>query len=192
MPFWSSHLVDPKRGYRWVAGGNDASGKSIPYWICSKVTKPSLTVTNSEHSYLNYTYNFPARGKWEPITLTIVDPVTPDASQILMEIVERAGYKPPVNDQQLSTMGKEKSVEALGRFTIDQIDHNGKGVDSFTLWNAWVADVKFGELDYKSDELVNIELKIVYDHAIFASLDGFSPNLWSSVSAGIRGSSPTP
>ena len=31
--------------------------------------------------------------------------------------------------------------------------------------NAWIKDVKFGELDYTSDEMVDVELELRYDYA---------------------------
>ena len=41
-----------------------------------------------------------------------------------------------------------------------------KYVEEWNLHNAFITSVKFGDLDYNSDDLVNIDLTIKYDYAI--------------------------
>ena len=40
-----------------------------------------------------------------------------------------------------------------------------KPVEEWVLYNAWVKDVKYGELDYTSDDLTEITLTLRYDFA---------------------------
>lgn len=162
--FWSHSdktVQDPKRAFAWILVSNN-----IPSWICTKVTKPSFEVSDIEHSYLNFKFSFPGRVSWNKIALTLVDPLTPDAAATIMATLEEGGYRPPTGPNQLQTISKGKSVSALGGTTsIRQVDSNSKTMEEWTLVNAWISSAKFGELDYESDNLTNIELELTYDFA---------------------------
>ena len=176
MAFWSDSTVDvpaPKRNFRWLLylGG-------IPSWICKKVTKPAYSVTEVVHEYLNHKFYYPGRLEWQTIDVTLVDPVSPDAVSTVNEIIKFSGYTPPENELDTLTLNKSDAVAALGRVVIQQLGtRRPQGVDPGTytgtnapveqwvLYNAWVKDVKYGELDYTSDDLTEITLTLRYDFA---------------------------
>ena len=88
MAFWSDGTGnDPKRGFRWILLMDD-----IPVYTVKKVTKPAFTVQESTHQYINHTYYYPGRVEWQTVSMTLVDPVQPDAAQTFVEIVRDAGY----------------------------------------------------------------------------------------------------
>ena len=158
--FWADPKVEPKRAYRWVLniGG-------IPQWLCTKVSKPGFSITESEVTYINHKFYYPGRVEWQEVSLTLADPLNPDASATMMSILDASGYKLPKTPDDTSTLSKKKSIDALGTVRISQLDPEGKAAEIWDLVNAWVKDVKFGELDYSSDEMVNIELTLRYDFA---------------------------
>ena len=163
MPFWSDASVgvrDPKRQFRWIA-----TIGSIPAFTLKKVTKPSFNVLESQHKFLNHTYYYPGRVEWQEISVTLADPVDPDMASTVISIVRAAGYAPARSAQDLNTMSKSKAVAALQGFAIEQLDSDGNFVESWTLVNPWVKDVKFGDLDYEGDDLTDVELTIRYDWA---------------------------
>jgi len=158
--FWSDINTEPKRAYRWVLyiGG-------IPQWMCKKVSKPAFTVSETEHVYLNHKFWYPGRVEWNTVSVTLADPVTPDAAETMMAIIDAAGYKLPLDQDMTVTISKKPAVEALNRVSIQQIDDKGNKIEEWDLVNAWIKDVKFGELDYTSDDMVDVELEIRYDFA---------------------------
>ena len=84
----------------------------------------------------------------------------------IANIIKSSGYSPAQSKDDTATMSKQKSVAAIGnQINIKQIDSDGNPVETWTLINPWVKDVKFGELDYESDEMTNVELEIRYDWA---------------------------
>jgi len=171
MAFWSDATgFEPKRAYRWVLYIND-----IKTYTIKKVSKPSFTVTESTHQFLNHTFYYPGRVEWNTISFTLVDPIDPDASQLLIEKLKNSGYERPSSEQDLGTVSKAKSIDALGTPKIQQLDANGKVVETWTLENAWVKDVKFGELDYSGDDMVEIEVELRYDYANYDGTDGRTP-----------------
>ncbi len=161
MAFWSDNLgKEPKRAYRWLL-----SLKDIPAYTVKKVSKPSFTITESEHQFINHTYYYPGRVTWNTISFTLVDPVNPDASADLIKKIQTSGYKPANDENDTKTMNKKDSTGALGEIKIKQLDSAGNAIETWTLKNAWIKDVKFGELDYSSDDMVEIEVEVRYDFA---------------------------
>ena len=53
----------------------------------------------------------------------------------------------------------------LGNIRIEQIDEDGMSLEEWTLNNGWVKELTFGDLDYSSDELTEVSMKIRYDWA---------------------------
>jgi len=163
--FWADQFTEPKRSYRYVL----ANMRGIPQWIIKTVKKPSLTITETEHSFINYKFYYPGRVEWAPIDITLVDPVSPDASATLMELVRDMGYVYPsdVDQGSIITISKKKSIEALGnQIYINQIDADGMGViESWELKNPWISSLDFGQLSYEDDGIVDIAVTIRYDWA---------------------------
>jgi len=80
--------------------------------------------------------------------------------------LEASGYKTPVTEGVTATISKEGSVAGMGSIIIRQIDSEGKNVEAWKLHNPWIKDVKFGDLDYDSEELLNVDVTVRYDNAV--------------------------
>jgi len=173
--FWAEAATEPKRAYRWLLmlGG-------IPQWMVKKVGKPSFTVSESEHVYLNHKFYYPGRVEWNTVSLTLADPVNPDAAETMMAIIDAAGYKLPTEPEQTNTISKANATSALGQVTIRQIGSEGQKIEEWVLINAWVKDVKFGDLDYTSDDMVDVEIELRYDYAVLNDVEdgtGYKRNI---------------
>jgi len=173
MPFWSTDfgqdttLKDPKRKFRFTVefqGVNAAQGGAL-LWYAKTAAKPSFAIASSEHKYLNHTFYYPGSVTWNTITIAMVDPVDPDMTATLSDIIVQSGYSPPNDANSLGTMSKAKAAGALGRVIITQIDSDGNPLETWTLWNAFIKDVKFGDLGYGEDELTETTVELQYDWA---------------------------
>jgi hypothetical protein len=70
-------------------------------------------------------------------------------------------------------MSKQKAVEAVGgKIYIQQIDAEGKPIEEWALFNPWIKAVNFDELDYESDDIVNLEVTLRYDWAELTQVGG--------------------
>lgn len=174
--FWSQAKTEPKRKFRWLLyfGG-------MPQFIVKSVTKPSFDIASSGHQFLQHTFNYPGRVTWKPITMTLVDPIDPDATQSLYNILKESGYVIPSQvtgagaDGGMATISKEKMVDALGgRIQIDQIGAEGASdiIESWILNNPIITSCAFDGLDYAGDDMLNITVGISYD---WAELNGELP-----------------
>ena len=175
MAFWSTDnlddktLKDPKRKFRFmVSFGNLDSDPGAMMWWASKVDKPGFTINAAEHKYLNHSFYFPGNITWSEVTLTLVDPVNPDITATISDILEVAGYDvpaPPTSEKAPGTMSKAKATNALGAVTIEQLDAEGAALETWKLWNCFVTDVQYGDLQYGEDSLSEVTLKLRYDWA---------------------------
>jgi hypothetical protein len=164
MAFWTdATLRDPKRKFRFqvqLLGYPDGAT-----WYAKDVTKPSIDMATTEHAYLNHTFYFPGRVTWTEVTCTLVDPLEPDGVANTLALLQNAGYHPPANAQDISTMSKASAIASLKGVVITQIDADGSEVETWTLNNAFITNAKFSDLGYDGDDLSDISLTIRYDWA---------------------------
>jgi hypothetical protein len=175
--FWTaSPTQDPKRQFRFRVQITGIGGTDF-LWYAKTATKPEISFGEAEHNYLNHRYYWPGRTEWSPVTVTLTDPVDPDLAESMAKLLEAAGYRIPegsISDVDFGSMSKSGSVTALDTVLVEQIDEEGKALETWTLKNAWVKKVTFGNLDYSNDDLTEVTLEFRYD---WATLDthGASP-----------------
>lgn len=167
--FWTEKSVEPKRKFRWLLYWT-----GVPQFIVKSVKKPSYEVATTEHQFLNYEFYYPGRVTWQPIEITLVDPVQPDSTKSLYKILERSGYVIPHNYSQAGarTISKKDMVESLGtEIKLSQLDaETGTPIETWIIKNPLITSADFDSLDYSDDGLVNITVGIKYDYAVIDAL----------------------
>tara|TARA_Y100000034_G_scaffold80739_1_gene96846 strand:- start:52 stop:564 length:513 start_codon:yes stop_codon:yes gene_type:complete len=144
-------------------------------WYAKTVNKPSFTINAAEHKYLNHTYYYPGNVTWNEVTLALVDPTDPDVGGSFAAFIQNSGYLiPGATVEGTSTISKSKAVEALGTVKVIQLDADGAPIETWTMWNCWISDVKFGDLEYGADDLTQIDVTLKYDWAQITAADGAS------------------
>jgi hypothetical protein len=170
VAFWadSSHLRDePKRAYRWLL----YMGGIEPY-VAKKVTKPGYAISKiTDLDIYGKPMYSPSVLEWKDVKATLVDTGTPDLTATFYTMLKNSGWGPPEGDVPIAIEGG-KLKKALGRVAIQQIANpKQKGIKSaqvieeWILYNAWISDIDFGQLDYTSDDLVEINITLTYDYA---------------------------
>ena len=165
MAFWSEVGLDPKRKFRWTV---DFTGLGIGQYVAKTVEKPKFEVSEEEHKFVNHTFYYPGRVTWQEIGMTFVDPGgDDDVTKRLQEMLNAMGYAhPPAFDAALQSITKERATHAMGDIIIAQINHVGKPVEEWKLYNAWLKSVEFGDLSYEDEGLVEVSLQVRYDWAV--------------------------
>lgn len=170
MAFWTDATTEPKRAFRYfftLAGNGDASNKIETYAIKS-VKKPSFTVSEIPHQYVAHTFYYPGRITWNPIDVTFVDPVVPDQSSAITNMMIGGGYTVPKQEgNSRNSFSKGKYVNSVGTPKITQIDADGNQIEQWTLNNAFITAIDYGQLDYGTEDLVVISVTLRYDFATF-------------------------
>ena len=173
MAFWAENfgsetgLKDPKRQFRFMVEfqGIQATQGGAALWYAKTVTKPSFSIAAAEHKYLNHTFYYPGSVTWQDITVTLVDPVEPDVGATLADIITKSGYSPPTDANSLTTMSKSKAASGLGSVIITQFDADGNPLETWTLWNSFITELKYGDLQYGEDSLTELSITLKYDWA---------------------------
>ncbi len=165
--FWNIASVEPKRSFKFLLYFN-----GMPQFVAKSVTKPNFQISTTPHQFLQHQFNFPGKVTWQPINITIVDPVQPDSAQSLYNILKNSGYVVPpdvaAGDTGLRTLSKADMITQLGnRIQIDQIGPGGAQdvKERWHLNNPLITSVTFGDLSYENDSILNITIGITYDWA---------------------------
>ena len=190
--FWNNAQIEPKRNFRFLARIGNFPNMD---WLVQTVDKPKFEISNHEHKYLNHTFNYPGRLKWQPIALTLVDPVSPvDTAATIMTFVRLAGYAQPAGDAgqaqnaSATNMTKARAVGALGDITISSlgvpptfdttVPHTERIVDEWKLVNPFIqGNLDFGKLDYNNEELTTLTMTLMYDYAYMSKAGGQSDGI---------------
>lgn len=164
--FWTSTQVEPKRKYRFTVEITGTKEAGV-LWFAKGINKPEITVESQEHSYLNHKFHFPGTVTWNEVSVTLVDPVSPDAARITADMLTSSGYAGPsqLKGENPSTISKARASNAVGNVVITQIDSEGKALEQWTLKNAFIVKVAYGELEYGDDALSEVSIDFKYDWA---------------------------
>jgi hypothetical protein len=167
LPTWQTPNIEPKRKFKFILAFGD-----IPAWVVKSAARPNVTVSEgAKHQFLSHEFKFPGRVTWNDIDVTLVDPIDPIMSLPLFEIIEKAGYQLPsnwTNDNEgwKQSLSKRKfSTDNLGDIAVKVIDSDGKDVEIWRLHNAWVKSIDYSDVDYSSEELMEIKVSLSYDWA---------------------------
>ena len=175
--FWQNSSLEPKRAFKFVLRVVGSGTFGIKQFLIKKVTKPSFTISESEHKYLNHSFYFPGKVTWNEISFTIVDTLgMSDGTAGMVRLFKEMGYDLPANPDTgpaaLRTISKKSATAAMGQMEIVQLDSDGTEREIWKLNGAWFKDVKFGDLDYDSEDMLNVEVAVRYDNADLKSSGG--------------------
>tara|TARA_R100000008_G_C3567107_1_gene159764 strand:- start:378 stop:935 length:558 start_codon:yes stop_codon:yes gene_type:complete len=167
MAFWNSNAVEPKRAFRFLMDIGAAGTDVLASYYVKSVKKPNFTMDGAQEvRYIGHTFKYPGRIKWEDISITVIDPASPDATAIMMNILSNSGYSIPVNvGAAVETISKAKANAAMGQMRIRQINDVGQEIEVWTLHNPFFQGVDFGEVNYETDDIVSYTLTVTYDNA---------------------------
>jgi len=173
--FWTESSVTPKRNFRFLIEITNLgeNGQSSIIWWAKSVKTPAFDVAETQHQFLDNTYNFPGRVTWQDINMTLVDPVSPDAVALTNNIMEEFySIKSAGALSALKTVSKKKAVGALGSVIIRILDDEGSDIEKWTLANPFIKSVTFSDLSYDNEDLRTIDITFKYDWARCETTDG--------------------
>jgi|TARA_R110001592_G_C12882935_1_gene724901 hypothetical protein len=155
MAFWSTNDLEPLRKFRFqIQIGNDSS-----IWWAKSVTQPSPDVSMSEYQLINHKIKYPGIVTWNDIDIAMVD-VGGIGHQFYDELTD-SGYNPSG-----ATDGIIKEQYKGQVFKINKINADGVVVETWELINPFIKSIKYSDLDYSSDDFVEVAITVAYDSAL--------------------------
>lgn len=175
---------EPKRQFRFLISFTELSNLTF---MAKSASKPSYELSTSEHKVLNHTFKFPGTLTWSDVDVTFVDAVDPNVGSKFYNALLNAGYVAPTSESALVTgITKVQVTSVIGEVKIKQLDGGGiilpagfdpgevRGavdqtniVEEWTLKNAFIKNVSFGDLSYDSEELMEVSVGLMYDYATY-------------------------
>tara|TARA_R100001015_G_C4568619_1_gene127046 strand:- start:517 stop:918 length:402 start_codon:yes stop_codon:yes gene_type:complete len=102
---------------------------------------------------------FPGIVTWNDIDISFVE-IGSKGIELYNKLKEY-GYNPGSNKPDGIQKKQYDDIQVL----IDKIDHNGKIIEVWSLYNVFIKSIDYGNLEYATDDLVEITLTLSYDSA---------------------------
>ena len=130
----------------------------IAAYVVKTAKRPALESETIELEHMNTTRYVKGKSKWQPIDVTLYDPVVPSAAQQVMEWV-RLSHE--------SVTGRDGYSDFYKKLiTFNLLGPVGDTVEEWELHGCWIKSADFGELAFEDDAPVEISLTLQYDYAV--------------------------
>ena len=130
----------------------------VPSFLIKKAARPSVKFNTITMDHMNTQRKIQGKATWDDISLTLYDPIVPSGAQAVMEWV-RLGYESVTGRAGYADFYKKEIVcNVLGPV--------GDKVEEWTLKGAFISSATFGDMDWATEDPIQIELTLKYDYAI--------------------------
>tara|TARA_R110000824_G_scaffold207514_1_gene392955 strand:+ start:42 stop:530 length:489 start_codon:yes stop_codon:yes gene_type:complete len=130
----------------------------IPAYLIKTANRPSLESDEVILEHMNVTRYVKGKTRWQPIDITLYDPVVPSAAQAVMEWVRLHHESVTGRDGYSDFYKKDVTFNLLGPV--------GDVVEEWKLKGCYIQSANFGDLDFATSDPAEISLTLKYDYAI--------------------------
>jgi hypothetical protein len=130
----------------------------IPSYLVRKITRPKITQEAKELPHINLQRFVKGKTKWGTIECTLYDPIAPSGAQAVMEWLRLHHESVTGRDGYADFYKKDITFNLLGPV--------GDKVEEWIVKGALITEVNFGDMDWGSDDLAEINLTIQPDYCI--------------------------
>ena len=130
----------------------------VPAYMIKTSARPQIDFEEVILEHMNVTRYVKGKGRWQQLQMTLYDPIVPSAAQAVMEWVRLSHESVTGRDGYSDFYKKDVTVNTLGPV--------GDIVEEWTLKGAWIQSAQFGDLDFATNDPVEITLTLRYDYAI--------------------------
>ena len=141
--------------------------EGIPAYLIRAAARPTITFEEIELNHINVKRYVKGKGSWEPLEITLYDPIVPSGAQAVMEWVRLHKESVTGRDGYSDFYKKDITFNVLGPV--------GDKVEEWTLKGAMIQSANFGDLDYLIDETQDIAKK--YGAVCTPDFFGYNKNL---------------
>ena len=130
----------------------------INAYLIKSMNRPSIESDEVVLEHMNVTRYIKGKTRWQPLEITLYDPIVPSASQQVIEWV-RLHHESVTGRDGYSDFYKKN-------ITFNVLDPVGAVVEEWELKGAFITNANFGELAFEDATPVEITLSLQYDYAI--------------------------
>ncbi len=132
--------------------------EGIPAFTIKAMNRPSIQFDEVVLEHINVKRYVKGKGAWQPLEITLYDPIVPSASQAVMEWV-REHHESVTGRQGYSDFYKKD-------ITFNVLGPVGDKVEEWTLKGAFIQTADFSDMDYSANTVAEVSLTLQYDYAI--------------------------
>ena len=132
--------------------------EGINAYLVKGMSRPSLESEEVILEHMNVTRYVKGKSRWQPLDITLYDPVVPSAAQQVMEWIRLSHESITGRDGYSDFYKKDVSFQVLGPV--------GDVVEEWELVGAYIQTANFGDLSFEDSTPVEITLTLKYDYAI--------------------------
>ena len=126
--------------------------------LIKTINRPSLESDEVILEHMNVTRYVKGKSRWQPLEITMYDPVVPSAAQQVMEWI-RLSHE--------SVTGRDGYADFYKKtITFNMLGPVGDVVEEWELQGAFIQNANFGDLAFDSSDPVEITMTLRYDNAI--------------------------
>jgi hypothetical protein len=130
----------------------------INAFMVKAMNRPTLETEEVQLDHLNTRRWVKGKSVWQPLEITLYDPIVPSAAQQVMEWV---------NLSHEAVTGRDGYADFYKKLvTFNMLGPVGDVVEEWELQGAWCQNVNFGDLDFETSEPVYITVTLRYDYAV--------------------------
>lgn len=145
---------EPKAKNRFVMEVN-----GLDSWLIKAANRPTINFDEMEIDHINTKHYLKGKGVWEPLEISLYDPLEPSAATAVMDWV-RLSHESITGVDGYAAVYK-KNV------TIKLFDPVGLVLEKWSLKGAWIQNANFNDLDWaNSTDPVDISVTLRFDYAI--------------------------
>jgi hypothetical protein len=129
--------------------------QGIPAYTIKGINRPNISFEEVELHHMNVKRYVKGKATWEPIELTLYDPIVPSAAQAVMEWVRLSHESVTGRDGYSDFYKKDVSFNVLGPAGDVVEEWSGKG--------CWITAANFGDMSFDASEAVEISVTMRAD-----------------------------
>ena len=130
----------------------------INAYLIKAMNRPTLESDEVVLEHMNVTRYVKGKSRWQPLDITLYDPIVPSAAQQVHEWILL---------HHESTTGRDGYSDFYKKnITFNLLDPVGAVVEEWELKGAYIQSANFGDMDFASSDPTEITLTLRYDYAI--------------------------
>ena len=130
----------------------------VPAYLVKTGNRPTIESDEVVLEHMNVTRYVKGKSRWQPLEITLYDPVVPSAAQQVMEWVRLSHESVTGRDGYSDFYKKDVTFNVLGPV--------GDVVEEWELKGAYIQSANFGDLAFESSDPAEISLTLKYDYAV--------------------------
>ena len=130
----------------------------VPSYTIKASGRPQIEFEEVELRHMNVSRYVAGKGTWQPLEITLYDPIVPSSAQAVMEWIRLSHESVTGRDGYADFYKKDVVINTLGPV--------GDKIEEWQLKGAFIQAANFGELSFENVAPVEITATIRYDYAI--------------------------